>query len=236
MAAAQPQPQTLPPSQQRSSVPAQSQPQPQQQQQPPPPPAVVAGLHPNKIVPIQITLPAQPNVPNSEPRVLTIHVPASALQENQLHMALTATPIITSIMTLEPEQASALLQQHVNAVLQNNAANTISIQKQMDGAADTSEEEGSEISDDENLDNDEDDDVEKDEEEADIGAEEEPLNSDDDVSEEEQADLFDTDNVVVCQYDKVRARPISHFASTIYGMRDGVLAALAECIQCSYMT
>lgn len=34
----------------------------------------------------------------------------------------------------------------------------------------------------------------------------EPLNSDDDVSEEEQADLFDTDNVVVCQYDKVRMR------------------------------
>lgn len=138
--------------------------------------------------------------------MLTIHVPASALQENQLHMALTATPIITSIMTLEPEQASALLQQHVNAVLQNNAANAISIQKQMDGAADTSEEEGSEVSDD-NLDNDDDDDVDKDEEDpdADIGAEEEPLNSDDDVSEEEQADLFDTDNVVVCQYDKVRA-------------------------------
>ena len=34
--------------------------------------------------------------------------------------------------------------------------------------------------------------------------EEEPLNSEDDVTDdEEQADLFDTDNVVVCQYDKV---------------------------------
>lgn len=78
------------------------------------------------------------------------------------------------------------------------------MQKQLDGAADTSEEEGSEVSDD-NLDND-DDDADKDEEDehdADIGAEEEPLNSDDDVSEEEQADLFDTDNVVVCQYDKI---------------------------------
>jgi len=29
------------------------------------------------------------------------------------------------------------------------------------------------------------------------------LNSEDDVSDEEQTDLFDTDNVVVCQYDKV---------------------------------
>lgn len=42
------------------------------------------------------------------------------------------------------------------------------------------------------------------EEEEGIGAEEEPLCSDDDVSDEEnQNDLFDTENVVVCQYDKV---------------------------------
>lgn len=33
--------------------------------------------------------------------------------------------------------------------------------------------------------------------------EEEPLNSGDDVSDEETEQLFDTDNVVVCQYDKV---------------------------------
>lgn len=42
------------------------------------------------------------------------------------------------------------------------------------------------------------------EEEENIGAEEEPLCTDDDVSDEEnQNELFDTDNVVVCQYDKV---------------------------------
>ena len=29
------------------------------------------------------------------------------------------------------------------------------------------------------------------------------MNSDDDVSDEDPSDLFDTDNVVVCQYDKV---------------------------------
>lgn len=108
----------------------QSNPQPQQQQaqqhqapqqqQLPAPPAVVAGLDPTKIVPIQITLPPQPGVPNSEPRVLTIQVPASALQENQLHQVLTG-PIITSIMTLPPALASSVLQQHVNAVLQNQA-------------------------------------------------------------------------------------------------------------------
>lgn len=32
----------------------------------------------------------------------------------------------------------------------------------------------------------------------------EPLNSEDDVSDEEGQELFDTENVVVCQYDKVR--------------------------------
>lgn len=31
----------------------------------------------------------------------------------------------------------------------------------------------------------------------------EPLNSGDDVSDEEDQELFDTENVVVCQYDKV---------------------------------
>ena len=31
----------------------------------------------------------------------------------------------------------------------------------------------------------------------------EALNTDDDISDEDPAELFDTDNVVVCQYDKV---------------------------------
>lgn len=53
-----------------------------------------------------------------------------------------------------------------------------------------------------------DDDLNKDDDASDIndiegGAEEEPLNSEDDVTDEDNADLFETDNVVVCQYDKV---------------------------------
>lgn len=81
----------------------------------------------------------------------------------------------------------------------------MTVQKQLDGAADTSDEDGSDVESD-NIDGDDDDDVDKeddDEAEGDGGPDDEPLNSDDDVSEEEQADLFDTDNVVVCQYDKV---------------------------------
>lgn len=253
--------------------------------QPAPPAAVVAALDPNKMVAIQITLPAQPNVPNSQPRVLTIQVPASALQENQLQQVLTG-PIITSIMPLPPQIASSVLQQHVNSYLQNNTMNTIQIHKQMDGAydmsmdtdaendiqvskwtlsevldqhllnnmahtkaivpltvstsslssvstlkaatscskkaknrkkvriefrhqldgaVDTSDEEASDISDD-NIGDDDDDDLDKEDDEdldGEGGAEEEPLNSEDDVTDEDASDLFDTDNVVVCQYDKI---------------------------------
>lgn len=61
-----------------------------------------------------------PGVPNAEQRVLTISVPASALQENQLHQVITG-PIITSIMPLPPQVASSVLQQHVNAALQNSS-------------------------------------------------------------------------------------------------------------------
>lgn len=197
------QPQSSQSAQQPPPLQHQSTSQQQQQQQAPPqgPQAVVANLHPSKIVPIQITLPPQPGVLNSEPRVLTIHVPASALQENQLHQVLTG-PIITSIMSLPPQLASSVLQQHVNAWLQNQS---LTLQKQMDGANDTSDDEASDVSDD-NLDGDDDDDLDKEDDEeidGEGGAEEEPLNTDDDVSEEEQADLFDTDNVIVCQYDKV---------------------------------
>uniref|UniRef100_A0A182M240 Transcription initiation factor IIA subunit 1 n=1 Tax=Anopheles culicifacies TaxID=139723 RepID=A0A182M240_9DIPT len=99
-------------------APAQQQQQQQQQQQNSSPAAVVSALDPDKQVAIQITLPAQPNVPNSQPRVLTIQVPASALQENQLHQVLTS-PIISSIMPLPPHIASNVLQQHVNNYLQN---------------------------------------------------------------------------------------------------------------------
>lgn len=86
-----------------------------------------------------------------------------------------------------------------------DCAGSISIQKQLDGAADTSDEDGSDVSDDDNMDGDDDDpDNDPDDADGEGGAEEEPLNSEDDVTDEDASDLFDTDNVVVCQYDKVR--------------------------------
>lgn len=79
-------------------------------------------------------------------------------------------------------------------------------QRQLDGAQDTSDEDGSEMSD-ADVDPDEDDDDKDDDEDLDNeagGADEEPLNSEDDVTDEDATDLFETDNVIVCQYDKVR--------------------------------
>lgn len=81
----------------------------------------------------------------------------------------------------------------------------IEIRHQLDGAVDTSDEEASDISDD-NIGDDDEDDLDKEDDEdldGEGGAEEEPLNSEDDVTDEDASDLFDTDNVVVCQYDKI---------------------------------
>ncbi|KRG02095.1 uncharacterized protein Dmoj_GI22255, isoform B [Drosophila mojavensis] len=149
--------------------------------------------------PIPIVAQLDPN------RIMPVNVPASALQENQLTQILTAH-LISSIMSLPTTLASSVLQQHVNAALNNaNHQKNLAISKQLDGALDSSEEDESEESDD-NIDNDDDDDLDKDEDddaEHEDAAEEEPLNSEDDVTDEDSAEVFDTDNVIVCQYDKI---------------------------------
>ncbi|XP_030759315.1 transcription initiation factor IIA subunit 1-like [Sitophilus oryzae] len=211
------------------------------QQIPPVVPAQVQSVVETRMVPIQITLPPQPG--NDGGRVLTIQVPATALQGNQLQKVLTG-PVITATMGLPPSIASSLLQQHVNAafssqqqavaVINRNVAQTdgthddeqIEIEfilpnkcsssksklrhqrkvpklKQVDGSMDTSDDD-EDGSDDDNEDDDLDDDKDEDDQEIeDEGGEEEPLNSEDDVSDDDPTDLFDTDNIVVCQYDKI---------------------------------
>lgn len=71
---------------------------------------------------------------------------------------------------------------------------------QLDGGHDTSSSEDENFDDDDDHD---DDDDEKEENEDGGGQEEEPLNSGDDVSEEDPTELFDTENVVVCQFEKI---------------------------------
>lgn len=78
---------------------------------------LVSVLDPYKLIPIQITLPPQGE---AESRVLTIQLPGSVIQNNQLGQMLTAN-VIQSIMNLPPAMASNVLQQHVNSTLQNNA-------------------------------------------------------------------------------------------------------------------
>jgi len=81
---------------------------------------------------------------------------------------------------------------------------------QVDGPNDSSD-------DDDDIDNDDDDDDDDDDDgdldgiddddDGEDGADEEPLGSNDDISDEDPSDLFNTANVVVCQWDKIgRAR------------------------------
>lgn len=236
----------------------------------------------NKMVPISLTLPPPAGSQNTQPRVYSLQVPASALQSDQLQRILTA-PVISATMALPESVASNLLQQHVTAALQgqasviptatNNTGNNVlqlggaqnlllpensnrqfshmnqisgNISQidgtcdvsddeiepstnpsllieepvnfsitvldkihQVDGIYDTSDDDDEDDDDDDDDidddDDDDDDDNKEDEEneEAENGVEDDPLNSGDDVSEGDNTDLFDTDNVVVCQYDKI---------------------------------
>ncbi|XP_043075916.1 transcription initiation factor IIA subunit 1 isoform X1 [Puntigrus tetrazona] len=108
-------------------------------------------------------------------------------------------------MAVQPEQGAAHVQaqpqpQAQAPQQQPQASQQPPMVLQVDGAGDTSSEEDEEEEDE--YDEDEDEDKEKDGGE-DGQVEEEPLNSGDDVSDEEDQELFDTENVVVCQYDKI---------------------------------
>ncbi|XP_018319063.1 transcription initiation factor IIA subunit 1-like [Agrilus planipennis] len=87
---------------------------------------------------------------------------------------------------------------------QNNLTLNQAVPLQLDGALDSSDDENGASSDDGvSEDNDEDKDPD-DHDMDDGGPEEEPLGSEDDITDEEDpSDLFDTDNVIVCQYEKI---------------------------------
>lgn len=133
------------------------------------------------------------NIPHqaaqSSPQVATatITIPnANTLVHNQVHTTASvdnAVPITTQVahQTVNTSAPAGIIQ--------------------LDGPEDTSSEEDDDYDNDENED--EEDDVANEEEVESGGVEEEPLNSGDDVSEEDVSELFDTDNVVVCQYEKI---------------------------------
>uniref|UniRef100_A0A803T0P5 Ral transcription factor IIA subunit 1 n=1 Tax=Anolis carolinensis TaxID=28377 RepID=A0A803T0P5_ANOCA len=106
------------------------------------------------------------------------------------------SPVIQQVLAPIPGGLS----QQTGVIIQPQQILFTGNKTQVDGAGDTSSEEDEE--EEEDYDDDEEEDKEKDGGE-DGQVEEEPLNSEDDVSDEEGQELFDTENVVVCQYDKI---------------------------------
>lgn len=90
---------------------------------------------------------------------------------------------------------------------------------QVDGPNSSDEEDEEDKYSDNDEDHDDEEDDQNDDENEYTGEEEEPLNSEDDVSDEDPSELFDTDNVVVCQYDKItRSRNKWKFT-----LKDGIM-------------
>ena len=77
---------------------------------------------PNRLVPVQITIPAQPGNPNSQPRALTVQVPAHALQQQGPTSALlqqVLTQAITTALNLPQDSAERHLQSQINNAFSN---------------------------------------------------------------------------------------------------------------------
>ncbi|XP_047657810.1 transcription initiation factor IIA subunit 1 isoform X1 [Tachysurus fulvidraco] len=131
--------------------------------------------------------------------------PGVIIQPQQI--VLTQNKVQQNTQVMQAALAQAQPQTHTQTTQQQQTAQQQAQQQpqaplvlQVDGAGDTS----SEDDEDEEDEYDEDDDEDKDKDGGEDGqVEEEPLNSGDDVSDEEDQELFDTENVVVCQYDKI---------------------------------
>ncbi|XP_068110541.1 transcription initiation factor IIA subunit 1 [Hyperolius riggenbachi] len=119
------------------------------------------------------------------------------IQPQQILFASNKTQVIpTTVSAPQPPQGQLTV---ANPQQPQQGQQQAPLVLQVDGAGDTSSEEDED--EDEDYDEEEEEDKEKDGEDGQV--EEEPLNSEDDVSDEEGQELFDTENVVVCQYDKI---------------------------------
>lgn len=79
---------------------------------------------PTRLMPVQITIPAQPGHPNSAPKALTVQVPAHALQQGTPSSAIlqqVLTQAITQALNLtDSNQAAMFLQTHINSAFKLN--------------------------------------------------------------------------------------------------------------------
>lgn len=156
-----------------------------------------------KYVPMHINMPmnAQLNT-----RTLIVYVPVNALKELNLQSLLTPS-IIQATIGLPSPLATTILQQYIDNILKTNRRynkfkprDGILFKNQTDGNSDSSDSDDSSLSDDlsdllkHELFSDEDDEVT-----------EPSLNSEDDITDEDTPEiLFDSDNIVVCQYYKIK--------------------------------
>ncbi|KAJ8923753.1 hypothetical protein NQ315_010334 [Exocentrus adspersus] len=172
-------------------------------------------------VPIQLTIPSAPGTGEGH-RILSIDVPEVFLQGHHLKSILTGQ-VISTTMGLPPMAACAFLQEHVNSAFINHQQSFFDMNShqilqsdmiddkvqrlheipQRDGPADSSDEDDDKS--DEASEDGEDDKVDDEvEDDGAAGVEEEPLNSGDDVSDADGTEeSFETENVIVCQYDKI---------------------------------
>ncbi|XP_076807730.1 transcription initiation factor IIA subunit 1-like [Clavelina lepadiformis] len=119
--------------------------------------------------------------------------PAVIIQVDGASDALNSVPGCSSAVSTLNQKPSL---EHI----MRSTASKLKMMPQVDGGAGSSSE-------DDDSDDDDDDDEEEDEDEEGRKSSEavdfEPLCSDDDDEEEDPVELFDTDNVIVCQYDKI---------------------------------
>ncbi|XP_077443253.1 transcription initiation factor IIA subunit 1 [Stigmatopora argus] len=170
----------------------------QQQMQPG---SVQAPVIQQVLAPLQGGIPQQTGVIIQQPQIVL--APGNKVQGNtQVTQATAMAPQPGQAAHIQQAQGAVMAQAQVQSQAQQAAPGQAQppMMLQVDGAGDTSSDEDEE--DEEEYD--EDMEEEKDKDAGEDGqVEEEPLNSEDDVSDGEDQELFDTENVVVCQYDKI---------------------------------
>lgn len=77
---------------------------------------------PNRLVPVQITIPAQPGNAASQPRALTVQVPAHAL-----HQTGNTSAVLQSVLTQAITQALSLPESHAAVFLQTQINNAFKL-------------------------------------------------------------------------------------------------------------
>ncbi|KAK2148154.1 hypothetical protein LSH36_512g02045 [Paralvinella palmiformis] len=107
---------------------------------------------------------------------------------------------------IQASQPTAVTTSAISASAHSNTTEQQNVQRivQLDGTHDSSSDDDDDEEEDGDKDDDDDDVDLNDDENEEQGKEEDPLNSCDDVSsDEDPAQVFDTENVVVCQFDRV---------------------------------